>query len=203
MKFTFCKELIDKNSTNRPGKKLRLYTLLDDQNQLIGQFFYYPKEQIIIVNDQEISIEVAPKFFKKTKYLLVDKKDSKQVGEYNILGGYGINHFWQDIPSSPTGTLTLGDTVFNFRRIPPAIRYSFLKQDTWGYFKFHLYAIKGTEFYEYSLKMDIPVWSKSHYTKYRPFVGTIESNSDNVLAILAGLYLMEMEFDFEDTKNDG
>lgn len=203
MNFKFSKELIDKDSTNRPSKQLKLYKLLDETNQLLGQFFYNPKEQIINFDDREISIEVVSKFLKKTKYFLVDRKDNKQVGEYEVFGGYGVNHFWQDVPSSPTGTIKLGDTVFNFRRIPTDIKYSLLKQDTWGYFKFRLYTIKGEEFYEYSLKMDIPVWSKSHYTKYRPFVGTIESNSDNVFAILAGLYLMEVEFDFEDTKDDG
>ena len=203
MNFKFSKELIDKDSTNRPSKQLRLYKLLDERNQLLGQFFYNPKEQIINYDDREISIEVVSKFLKKTKYFLVDRKDNKQVGEYEIFGGYGVNHFWQDVPSSPTGTIKLGDTVFNFRRIPADIKYSFLKQETWGYFKFRLYAIKGKEFYEYSLKMDIPVLSKPHFTKYRPFFGTIVSNSDNVFAMLAGLYLMEVEFDFEDTKDDG
>ena len=203
MNFKFSKELIDSDSTKRPSKQLRLYKISDDKDQLLGQFFYYPKEQIINFDDREISIEVVSKFLKKTKYFLVDKKDSKQVGEYEIFGGFGVNHFWRDVPSSPTGTIKLDDTVFNFRRIPSDIKYSFLKRETWGYFKFRLYAIKGHEFYEYSLKMDIPVSSKPHFTKYRPFVGTIESSSDNVFAILAGLYLMEVEFDFEDTKDDG
>jgi hypothetical protein len=201
--FKFSKELIGNDTTNRPNKQLRLYKILDDKDQVIGQFFNYPKEQIINFGDREISVEIVSKFLKKTKYFLVDKKDAKQLGEYEILGGFGVNHFWQDVPSSPTGIITLGETVFNFRRIPADIKYSFFKQETWGYFKFRLYTIKGKEFYEYSLKMDIPVWSKSHYTKYRPFVGTIESNSDNVFAILAGLFLMEVEFDFEDTKDDG
>ena len=117
MNFKFSKELIDKDSTNRPSKQLRLYKLLDERNQLLGQFFYNPKEQIINYDDREISIEVVSKFLKKTKYFLVDRKDNKQVGEYEIFGGYGVNHFWQDVPSSPTGTIKLGDTVFNFRRI--------------------------------------------------------------------------------------
>ncbi len=203
MNFKFSKELIDKDSTNRPSKQLRLYKIWDDKNQLLGQFLYYPKEQVINFNNREISIEVVSKFLKKTKHFLVDKKDNKQVGEYEVFGGFGVNHFWQDVPSSPTGTIKLGDTLFNFRTIPADIKYSFLKQETWGYFKFRLYATKGLEFYEYSLKMDIPVWSKPHYTKYGPFVGTIASNFDNVFAILAGLYLMEVEFDFEDTKDDG
>jgi hypothetical protein len=201
--FKFSKELIDTGSTNRPSEQLRLYKIVDDKDQLLGQFFYYPKEQIINFHNREISIEVVSKFLKKTKYFLVDRKDNNHVGEYEIFGGFGVNRFWQDVPSSPTGTIKLGDTLFNFRRIPADTKYSFLKQETWGYFKFRLYAIKGQEFYEYSLKMDIPVWSKPHYTNYRPFTGTIVSNSDNIFAILAGLYLMEVEFNFEDTKDDG
>lgn len=203
MNFKFSKELIDNNPSSSHITQLRLYKILDEKDQLLGQFFYYPKEQIINFDDKEISIEVSSQFLKKTKHFLVDKKENKQVGEYEIYGGFGVNHFWQDVPSSPTGTIKLADTVFNFRRIPPDIKYSFLNQETWGYFKFRLYAIYGQEFYEYSLKMDIPVWSKPHSIKYRPFIGTIESNSDNVFAILAGLLFMEVEFDFEDKKDDG
>lgn len=202
MNCKFSKELIDTDPTNRPSNQLRLYKISDDKDRLLGQFFYYPKEQIINFNDREISIEVVSKFLKKTKYFLVDKNDNRQVGEYEILGGFGINPFWKDVPSSPIGTIKLDNALFNFRRIPADIKYSFFRQETWGYFKFRLYAVKGQEFYEYSLKMDIPALSKPNYTKYRPFVGTIASNSDNIFAILAGLYLIEMEFDYED-KVDG
>lgn len=201
--FKFSKELVDTDSANRPGKQLRLYKVLDDKDQVLGQFLYYPKEQIISLADRKISIEVVAKPLKKTKYFLVDKKDNEQIGEYEICGGFGVNHFWQDVPSSPTGTIRLGDTLFNFRRIPADIRHLLVKQETWGYFKFRLYAIKGQAFYEYSLKMDMPAWSKPRYTNYRPFSGTIVANSDNILAILAGLYLMEVEFDYEDSKDDG
>ena len=203
MNFKFSKELIDNGSANTPSKQLRFYKIMDDKNQVIGQFFYYPKEQKINFGDREISIEVVSKFLKKTIRFLIDKKDNKQVGEYEIFGGHGVNYFWEDVPSLPTGKIKLGDQVFNFRRISTGIESSFFKQDTWGYFKFRLYTIKGNEFYEYSLKLDIPVWSKPHNTKYRPFVGTIDSNCDNVFAILAGLYLMEVEFEFEDTENSG
>lgn len=203
MNVKFSKELVSNDSTKRPDNQLRLYKILDDKDQLIGQFFYYPKEQIIKFSDREISIEVFTKFLKKTKSFLIDKKDNRQVGEYEIFGGSGVNHFWQDAPSSPTGIITIGDTTFNFRRIPPNIKYSFLNQDTWSYFKFRLYSIKGTEFYQYSLKMDIPVLRNANYIKYTPFVGIIESNANNIFAILAGLFLMEVEFDYEDTKYNG
>ncbi|MBK7885635.1 MAG: hypothetical protein IPJ81_18995 [Chitinophagaceae bacterium] len=147
MNFKFSKELI--GLPNKPTNQLRLYKLLDDNNQVVGQFFYYPKEKLICFGDRELSIEVITKFMKKTKYFLVDKNNNKQIGEYEIFGGSGTNTFWQDVPSLPTGTIKIDGILFNFRRIPTGIKYSFLKQDTWGYFKFRLYAIKGQEFYEY------------------------------------------------------
>lgn len=201
--YKFSKELVEINATSRQSKQLRLYKIFDDKDRLAGEFFIYPKQYLIRFNDREITIEVISKFLKKTKHFLVDKKDHEKVGEYEVFGGNGVNHFWQDVPSSPTGTIKLGDSLFHFRRIPPDVRRAFLKPDTWGYFKFRLYAVKGEEFYEYSLKIDIPAWSNRYFFKFEPFVGTIESNADNVFAILAGLYLMELEFEFEDNKTDG
>lgn len=198
MNFRFTKELIGNSSTNRPDKQLKLYKIFDDREVLRGQFFYYPEKQIISFENREILIEVGSKFFKKTKYLLTDKKDGKQVGEYEISGGIGISLFWQDVPTLPTGKVILNNMVFNFRRIAPDVSYSSLKQEYWNYFKFRLYAVKGDEFYDYSLKLDTSIVSKSNLVKHRPFIGAIESNSDNVFAILAGLYLMEIEFDNED-----
>ena len=203
MNFIFSKELIDNDPTTKRGKRSSQYKILDAKNNLLGQFFHSSEEPLIYVGDKEISIDTVSKFLKKTKHFLVDNKDRKQIGEYEILGGHGIDHFWKDIPSSPTGTIKLNDTLFNFRRVAPDVRYSFLKQETWGYFKFRLYAIERKEFYEYCLKMDVPIYDKPNQTKWRPFLGTIESNSDNILAILAGLYLMEIEFAFEDSKNNG
>lgn len=86
--------------------------------------------------------------------------------------------------------------------IPPEIRYTAFKQDTWGYFRFRLYAVKGNEFAEYSLKMDIPVWRTESFANI-PFTGTIETNSQIMMAMLAALYLMEKEFEIEDNKSYG
>ena len=202
MKFKLTKELIDEYPDDKPYRQLRLYKVFRDEGQIVGQFFYYTDEQYFIFDDTQISIEVILKLFKKTKYNLLDKKKQIQIGDYEIFGGFGINRFWQDVPSTPTGLINIGYKKYNFRRIPAEVENSFFKKATWGYCKFRLYETKGNEFYEYSLKMDIPVLSKAHFTKYRPFVGEIESNSENLLIILAGLYLMDIEFEFEDTKND-
>ncbi len=201
MNYKFSKELIDEYPGDKPYRQLRLYKILDNKKQIVGQFYYYADEQYFLFGDKQISIEVISKLFKKTRYNLVNQSKQIQIGNYEIFGGFGIARFWEDVPSTPTGTINVDNKKYNFRRIPADIEYSFFKKATWGYFKFRLYATKGNEFYEYSLKMDIPSFSKVHYTNYRPFTGEIESNSDNILVMLAGFYLMEIEFEFEDNKN--
>jgi hypothetical protein len=199
MNYKFSKEQADEYPDDKPYRELMLYKVIDDNDQIVGQFYFYRDEQYFVFDNTQISIEVISKLFKKTKYNLLN--NNKPIGNYEIFGGGGIDRFYQDVPSNPTATINIGDQKYNFRRIPAAVEYSFFKQETWGYFKFRLYAVKGNEFYDYSLKMDIPFLSKANYTKYRPFVGQIESNSDNMLVMLAGIYLMDIEFEYEDTKN--
>jgi hypothetical protein len=203
LNFKFSKELVDYDFSGNPRLQLRLYKVYNEADNIVGSFHYYPKEQFFKFGEREISISVISKLFKKSKYLMLDKGNQEQAGEYEVFGGYGINRFYQDVPSSPTGIVKIADKHFNFRRIPAEVEYSVLKKATWGYFKFKIYSVKGNEFYEYSLKMDIPVWGKAHFTNYRPFIGNIESNSDNLFVLLAGFYLMEIEFDYEDSQNDG
>ena len=202
MKYKFSKEVIDEYADDKPYEQLRLYKLLNENDQIIGQFFYYSNRQYFVFGKTKILVEVISKIFKKTVYNLIDYNTNQKVGEYEIFGGRGIDRFWQDVPSIPTATIHIEDKKFNFRRISADINFSTFKKETWGYFKFKLYATKGNEFYDYTLKMDIPVFSKANYHKYRPFVGQIESNSNNILIILAGMYLMDIEFEYEDNKND-
>lgn len=191
--------MIDEGSSIKLDKQLKVYKLFDANNQAIGWFFHYPNKQIIRIGDRDIYIETISSFRKK-KCFLVDKIEKKQIGEYGIFGG-GTNYFWQDVPSSPNAIIKIDEVQFNFRRVLPDVSYSLLKKEYFNYFKFRLYAVKGNEFYEYSLKMDYPIRKKPYYSRYQPFVGTIESNSDNIFPILCGFYLIEKEFDYED-KDD-
>lgn len=203
MTFTFSKELVDHGLSGKPHLQLRLYKVFDEAGAVAGSFHYYPKEQFFKIGEREILISVISKLFRKSKFLMLDRTSQEQVGEYEVFGGYGINHFYQDVPSAPTGIIKIAGKNFNFRRVPAEAGYSVFKKATWGYFKFRLYSIIGNEFYEYSLKMDIPALSKAHFTNYRPFTGNIESTSDNLFVLLAGFYLMEIEFEYEDSKNYG
>ena len=202
MKYKISKELIDEYSDDKPYEELRLYKLIDENEKVVGQFFYYTDRQYFIFGKTNISIEVISNLFKKTIYNLVDCNTKNKIGEYEIFGGRGIDRFWQDAPSKPTASIYVDDKKLNFRRITADVDYSFFRKETWGYFKFKLYATKGNEFYYYTLKMDVPIISKSNYTKFRSFSGQVETNSNNILIILAGLYLMDVEFDYEDNKND-
>jgi hypothetical protein len=196
--YTFTKEILDDHITNSTNlrKQLRLYKVINSEGNIAGQFFYYPKKQFIAIDGNEIEVKVIEKFFKKTQYPLIDTKSNGQIGEIKYFGG-PISYFWQDVPSLPNGTITLDDIVFNFRRIPAAVRSIPFKQDTWGHFKFRLYAIKGDKYANYTLKMDVPAWRTIGFN-YIPFTGTIETNFENITAIVAAFYLMEYEFELQD-----
>jgi len=184
-----------------PRKQLRLYKVYNDRGMMFGNFFYYPDEQAFNFNDTEIFIKINSKLFKAPQYLLIDRKDRKQIGHFQI-NQFRTHTFWKYNPS-PIGRIHLGDEVYNFKRVSPDIQPSPFKQETWGHFKFSLCSSKSNENIEYSLKMDIPVLSKANFTKYRPFEGFIESNTDNMFAILSGIYLIELAFQDEDNKDDG
>lgn len=199
MNYTFSKDLIDIGSRIN-SKKLRLYKIMSTEGMLCGQLLNYPTKQLIQLSSREIQIKTISKLFTNPKCILLDLNDNKEIGQLEIMGGFGVNFFWQDAPSDPIGRIKVGESVFNFRRIPPAISYSFFKQETWGHFKFRLYTIKGNDFYEYSFKLDMPVLDMGPALIYKTFTGSIETNGDNLLAILTAFYLIEAEFSNEDTR---
>jgi hypothetical protein len=171
---------------------------MDEEGQAAGRFFYYNKEQYFVFGETKISIEVISRLFRKDEIYLLESATNNRKGSCEIFGRGGIDVLWEDIPSTPAGVIHFNDKKYNFRRIVPAVQYSYSDKETWDYFRYRLYAVKGNEFYDYSLKMSVPVWSNHGHISKSPFIGQIESNSDNILLILAGIYLMEVLFERQD-----
>jgi hypothetical protein len=173
---------------------LNIYRVIDNDHIILGEYCSDPDRQYIKCDNKEIEIQTISGFFKKTKYLLIDLQNgNQQIGNFNLLG-IGIDYYWKDVPSSPNGTLVLNNVVYNFRRIAPAIRESFLKKDTHGYFRFRLYSVTGTDYAEYDLKMEMSIWKKPGAAINKPFEGTVETNMKNFPVVLAACFLMEYEF---------
>jgi hypothetical protein len=201
MNLKFTKELKSEQYPTDfvPKKLLRLYQVWEG-NKLWGQFFHYPEKHFFKVEDKEVSIEVISKWFQKCKYLLNDDMENKLIGKYEIFNMRMIPFLAYE-PLPPDASVTINDKLYYFRRLNPDIPSDLIKQETWGHFKFRLYAIKGNEYADYCLKMDIPIISKPNYTNNRPFTGTIETNIEDKLTILSALYLMEFAFKEEDQKD--
>jgi hypothetical protein len=201
MNLQFSKEVTNNNNTTavKRSDHLRLYKVFDEDKTVVGQFFFYHREQFLTFSNKKIAVEVISAFFKKSKHLLVDKSDSKQIGQYEV---YSNALFPWDFTLN-NSLIKIGDKAYNFLRLNPDIKPNVFKQETWGHFKFGIYPKVGQEFAEFSLKMDIPVWSKPNYTKYRPFTGQIETNFTDIFPILSAFYLFEIEFDKEDNKDSG
>lgn len=196
--YTFTKEILNDplTNTNSPHSQLCLYKIIDNEGNTAAQFHYYPKKQFIEIDSQEITVSVIEKFFKKTQYLLID--NNQPVGEYKFIDS-AMRLFWQDVPSEPNGILTFNDMVFNFRRVPAAVRALRFKKDTWGFYKFRLYGINGDTYAEYTLKMDQLTWQRYGHI---PFTGAIETNADNIMIVVSAFYLMERVFEtLDDTDS--
>lgn len=173
---------------------LNVYRVIDNDHTILGEYYSDRDRQYVKCNDNEIEIQTISKLFKKTKYLLIDAQNgNKQIGSFNLLG-IGIGYYWKDVPSSPNGTLMLNNVVYNFRRIAPAVRESFFKKDTYGYFRFRLYSVTGIDYAEYDLKMEMSIWKRPGAANNKPFEGTVETNMKNFPAVLAACFLMEYEF---------
>ena len=188
--YTFTKENLNNPEINTYNSRQQksLYKIIDKEGSIAAQFYYLPTKQFIQIDGKEITVSVIEKFLKKTQYQLID--NNQQVGEYKF------NHnalcvFWQDVPSEPNGTVTLNNMVYNFRRISTGIRSLRLKKETWGHFKFRLYAVMGDVYAEYTLKMEQLNWLRTGFVNHHPFTGSIETNSENIMVVVAAFYLME------------
>lgn len=191
--YTFTKEILNDPLTGNSRKHLRLYKLIDNNGNTAAQFFYYAKEQFIEIDGKKIAVSVIEKFLKKPQYLLIDSANN-QLGEYTFIDSE-MRLFWQDVPAEPNGTITLGEAVYNFRRIPAGI-------PSGGYFKFMLYDIYGDTYADYTLKVDQLTWWQRFNTNYQLFNGTIETNTSNIMIVVSAFYLMERVFEtLDDTDS--
>jgi hypothetical protein len=120
--------------------------------------------------------------------------NNQQVGAYKF-NHNALCHFWQDVPSDPNGFVTLNNMIYNFRRIPTGIRSLQFKKETWGHFKFRLYAVRGDAYAEYTFRMEQLNWIRSGFVNHHPFTGAIETNSKNILVVVAAFYLVERVFE--------
>ena len=196
MNLQFSKEVLnDKVTTDvKISEQVRRYKLFSESHAVIGQFVFHHEEQFLMINNRRIEAREN-----KGQHLLIDIADNSQIGEYKVADNSSFSSF--SYTAFNTSIIEIGEQVYKFQRLRPDTPSSIFKQETWGHFKFKLFPAQGKEFAEFSLKMDIPVFSKANYTKYRFFTGSIETTITDALALLAAFYLMGIEFDKKDNRD--
>jgi hypothetical protein len=198
MQLRFTKDLVNDIMTTdvKITDQLRLYKIFDEQDVILGQFFFYHTEQYLTFANKEIAVETTSRILKKSQHILVDKSDGQQIGQYEL---YKTGLSTSEYFIFNQFLLKIDDKTYILERQKPDAKRNFFKIETWGHFKFRLYSKASQEYAEYSLKMDIPAWNRPSH-KYINFTGTIETNMTDIFPILSAFYLFEIKFDNEDAK---
>jgi hypothetical protein len=203
MTLRFTKEIIPNqyNSSASLYGRPRVYKVFDENGSLIGES-HHDTQQYFTYNSEEIRIDGGTSFFTKTRHTIRNATIGQRIGEITI-NGFGMSRFWQDVPSDPNSKVIIGRDEFYFRRIAPDVEPFFLKRNTWGYYRFRLYALKSEVYAEYSLKMAVPIFNNKNYIKFRPFEGSVETNFVDLLPMFTAFSLMEGEFNAEKYEFSG
>jgi hypothetical protein len=194
LKFIKTLHQIETDSLLHPIRQLRLYRLTDEQNELIVEFHNDNRERFVKTANEQSNIVVKKRIFRKPEVFLFDKSN-KQIGEIKI-NYQGLRKSRKDVLSDPNAAISLHGSVYHFKQVKPDVDYHFFKKSTWGHYKFILYS--NDESATFSLKMNIPVIGQPGFTKYRPFVGVIETSFQDPLLMGLAFYLFELEFETDD-----
>lgn len=145
--------------------------------------------------DKKIIVDKISKFLRQTEYFLVDTDESKRIGQYEIYN----NSIQPKHTSICNSIIQLGNHEYCFKVMSSNHRSSFLKSNSDGQdFKFKIYQRLGKEYADFTINIGNSNYRKSSETKYRPFVGEIETNMTDLVAILSTCYLIEKTFDYQD-----
>lgn len=176
------------------------YRLLDDdQNFEVTQNDIHSH---ILCNDNEYSIENITKFPGNEKHQIRDSESKKIKGEI-IINGWGANPFWQDSPSTPNAQVLIDKSQYNFRNITAWQFINLFNRDRHKSYDFKLYNIKGHEFVDYKIVIEIPVFRRSDYFNIISLTGNADVNTSNSLLPLIGLFLIQKSFENQDKNYSG
>ncbi len=156
-----------------------VYSLFANES-LLGKFYYNTKECFFRFDNISVRIDTNQKLFRKTKVVITDEISKKEIGHYQLTNWtifIGYQH-----------KLYLQDEIHSFKRHRPD-GYSPFDKKTWGRYKFTL--TNNSEQITYNFQIHFPFFSLGNISPTMPFEGSIEFNSNNQIALFAGLYLIE------------
>jgi hypothetical protein len=160
-------------------------------NSLLGQYFRHGRKQFFRTQDQIIRIESKEKWFKEPHYRIINELTGAIIGKYIIPWVYNDTfHHYPEVPyTNPYLKIILHDMEYEFRR-------SDLKQIIGCLTRIPgeimpLLCMTGNACaVKYAFKVDGSILSS-----YSALEGNIEAEENNLLLLIAGLFLLEVFFD--------
>ena len=165
-------------------EKSSLYRI-SDNNSMVGQFSYSKWECLCSFKEQKLYIKQYRKSFRSLKTEIVDLETDKIIGEYKLNSWAVFRGFRHQ--------LMLDNKIYTLKRRSPDIRYSILKRDTWGHYKFEL--TNYNEKIVYKFKIKTPSFALGNPRLESPFEGTIEGDASHGLLMTLGCFLIEKELE--------
>ncbi|HEY4286373.1 MAG TPA: hypothetical protein VGN00_04675 [Puia sp.] len=156
-----------------------------DGEKIIGEFFYTSKECFFSTGDKKIRLKIRRRSMLLPKVSLVDQSSGAKIGQFTL----------PYLLSNKFDQLILGADIYRFEKLEPDIKYSIFKKNSQGHYKFGL--SNKSEAITYTFKLNFPRIALGNPAPKIPFEGTIDCRSSNILALLAGFYLIESELDQE------
>lgn len=158
-----------------------VYSLFVNES-LLGKFYYSQKQSFFSFDDVSVRIDTRHRSFRKPEVAITDEFSNKEIGHYKLTN-WTIFIGYQD-------KVYLQDEIHSFKRHRPD-GYSY--KITLGRYKFTL--TNNTEQITYTFQIRYPLFSLGNISTTIPFEGSIEFNSNNKMALFAGLYLIERALD--------
>lgn len=175
MTLSFSKEA----GINLGNEHYNVYSLFDNE-RLVGKFFYGKKGCSFSFDELSVRIDTFYNSFGISKVEIVDDISHKLIGHYKLTN-WIIFIGYRD-------KLHLQEEVHSFTKHLPD-EYAIFGKINWGRYQFAL--TNNTEQIIYNFQIQYPSFNFREVAPTLPFEGSIEFNSNNKMAIFAGLYLIE------------
>lgn len=179
MNLTFSKTI------SREDKNQKHYEIFDQQS-LVAEFACTRREGLFTYDGKRVKLNIRRRFILMPVITLLEEATGESVGQIKLAYARPPSRMYPD-------KLILGPDTWRFTKHQVN---SLFKRSTWGQYKFAL----STEREEilYTFKIDYPAGFSLGYSNAKmPFEGSIGYSGKNMLAALAGFYLIENAFDDE------
>ena len=181
MNLTFAKTLTPTDQNQKH------YQVFDQTNAtLVAEFACTRREGLFTYDDKRIKLNIRRRFILMPVITLLKEANDEKIGQITLAYTRPPSRMYPD-------KLILGPDIWRFTKHQVS---SLFKRSTWGQYEFALSTER--EKIVYRFRVDYPAGFTLGYSSAKlPFEGSIGYSGKNMVAVLAGFYLIENAFDDE------